>query len=609
MREDEDRVKVLLVEDNPDDALILRQMLEVASPGRYALRLAENLSNGIRALWEEGADVVLLDLCLPDSGGLDTLERMRRAVSDAPVVVLTGAEDDGLGPEAVRRGAQDFLRKDSLEGPLLVHAVEFARERHRMTGRMAAVLEELRSREEDLWRLSRNSADAILVLDPNQNVLFGNPAAEELFGRRFESAEEEVVDVPCGGVEATEMRVSRPDGTERTAEVRVVEIDWQGRAARLATIRDVTDRRKAEARVRESEERVQSLREDYFRIATHDFLAPLATVQGVVELIQGLDPGDHREVMDGYLQLILEQVRHLHGLARDFMDVESLADGGPRLHREALPPAGAVREALRDYGTVAASAGVSVTEAVEEGLPPLWADRERVHQVLSNLVSNALRHTPRGGGVTLRAARHPQGLCLSVEDTGEGIPLEEQGQIFDRYHQVRSPGRRRHGGAGLGLAICRQVVEAHGGKIWVESVPGEGSAFRFTLPAAGRPVLRVLVVDDDPDVLELLRRFFVGLGDCEADIHAARTGPEAVSILSYREVDLVLCDCRLPGLDGFELLHMVKSTHPSLPVWMMTAYGDLYPAGAMLGMGADRYLAKPFRFPELQQLVAGMLSR
>jgi signal transduction histidine kinase len=141
-------------------------------------------------------------------------------------------------------------------------------------------------------------------------------------------------------------------------------------------------------------------------------------------------------------------------------------------------------EVLSEIEVARARAGVAVEVRVPEGLPPAMADRERIHQVLFNLVDNALRFTPPGGRVTLSAEAQDRAVRVRVEDTGVGIPPEHLPYLFERFYRADAARSRGDGGTGIGLAICRSVVEAHGGRIWAESEPGRGSVFTFELPAA-----------------------------------------------------------------------------------------------------------------------------
>jgi signal transduction histidine kinase len=172
----------------------------------------------------------------------------------------------------------------------------------------------------------------------------------------------------------------------------------------------------------------------------------------------------------------------MNRLIQDLLDVTRVEAGQVALERAALPTRAVVAEAIEAQKTLAAAASVELRLDAGEHLPDLFADRHRVLQVLENLIGNALKFTPSGGRVTVGAVPRAGSVLCYVRDTGSGIPAEDQPHLFDRFWQARLRRAEKRSGAGLGLAIVKGIVEAHGGRIWVESAPGEGSTFYFTLP-------------------------------------------------------------------------------------------------------------------------------
>lgn len=182
-----------------------------------------------------------------------------------------------------------------------------------------------------------------------------------------------------------------------------------------------------------------------------------------------------------FLDAAAEDVERLTGLVHDLLDLSKLDAGRLELRLEGTPVADLVAAPVRGVRVQAEAAGVAVSAEIPDGVPPVVADARQVAHVLTNLLSNALRFTPRGGHVRVSARAAPGGMVeIAVED--EGIPPDVQGRVFERF--VQAPGEKASGGSGLGLAIAREVVEAQGGTIRVDSVPGEGATFAFTLPAA-----------------------------------------------------------------------------------------------------------------------------
>ncbi|HEX6370819.1 MAG TPA: hybrid sensor histidine kinase/response regulator [Longimicrobium sp.] len=370
-------VRILLVEDNPGDARLLRFTLAEAESLRFDLVHAARLSEALDAIGTAPADVVLLDLSLPDAHGMETVTRMLQAAPDVPIIVLTGLTDETVAVQAVQAGAQDYLVKGSVDGGTLARAIRYAMERKRMETERAGLL--------------RNEQEA--------------------------------------------------------------------RAA-------------AEAAV--------NARDEVLRIVAHDIGNSLSAVKiHAMVLERTLPPGDAEA------RKRTEAIRHLtqqmDRLRQDLLDVAAIEAG--RLSFE--PGETALAEVVDDVlGTVAGMAGekaLAVESCVAAGLPAVWADRERLHQVLSNLVGNAVKFTPAEGSIRVSAMLDGEEVRVAVADTGPGIPAEHLENVFDRFWQARST---RRAGAGLGLAIARGVVEAHGGRITARSEVGRGTTFEFTLPVA-----------------------------------------------------------------------------------------------------------------------------
>lgn len=359
---------------------------------------------------------------------------------------------------------------------------------HDVTGRKRMEAE-LRSANESLRALIRASPAAIVSIDPDGTVRTWNSAAERIFG--WSAAE--VLDRPLPtvpddhrdefrfllhryargeSVTGLETRRRRRDGSVVDVSISAAPMhDDTGRVCGvMALVEDITERKRVEAE-----------REKFLEVISHDLRNPLSTVLlSASAALQARLPLEHREYVHGQLGRVTLAAEQMSRLINDLSDAASLESGHFTLDRRAHLPAFLLREAAEVLGPLAEDRGVRL--AVEPcDAPPVTADAGRVLQVLSNLVGNAIRFSPQRGVVTLRADAVAEGVRFSVSDTGPGIAEEHLPHLFDRYWQAR---RTPRGGAGLGLAIAKGIVEAHGGRIRVESAPGEGATFHFTLPHA-----------------------------------------------------------------------------------------------------------------------------
>ena len=228
---------------------------------------------------------------------------------------------------------------------------------------------------------------------------------------------------------------------------------------------------------------VDQLKSDMVSTVSHELKTPLTGVQMAVHLLLEEIVGPLNPKQVELLMAARQDSDRLLGIVNDLLDLTRIEQGRVALDLRAVAPAELVGEAVERFEARAHDAGLTLKSGATAGLPAVGADRERVGHIFDNLLGNALAHTPRGGRVSVAAEPDGDGFVrFRVGDTGEGIPPEHLSQIFEKFYRV--PGSETKGGAGLGLAIAREIVAAHGGQMEVRSVPGEGSEFTFTLPAA-----------------------------------------------------------------------------------------------------------------------------
>lgn len=269
-------------------------------------------------------------------------------------------------------------------------------------------------------------------------------------------------------------------GRTRGAPYDAADLEVAGELARRAAL--ALDN----ARAYEAARAATAAREEVLAVVSHDLRNPLNAVTMCASLLEdGADERGWRQQEVRLVRTLLSAAGQMERLVQDLVEVQALESGARELRTEAVEAKVLVEGAAELFHAQAAGGAVRLGCEVAPGLPPVRADRARVLQLLSNLLGNALKHTPRGGAVTLSAAADGEGAVrLTVRDTGPGIAPDDLPHVFDRFWQAR---RGAAGGLGLGLAIARAIAEAHGGRIWAESREGEGSAFHFTLPAAAGP--------------------------------------------------------------------------------------------------------------------------
>ena len=369
-------------------------------------------------------------------------------------------------------------------------------------------------------------------------------------------------------------------------------------------------------------EEVARLRAEFLGMVSHELRTPLTSIKGSTTTL--LDPSENLTVAEReqFHRIIDSQTDRMRSLVGDLLDVAHIETGTLSVIPE---PSDIVALVDTARGTFLAGGGRGELEfSVQGDIPPVMADRQRIVQVLVNLLSNAEKYSPHQLPIQIEATRQEELVEVSVSDQGHGIPAERMATLFRRF--MRSERDEEYLGSGLGLAICKGIVEAHGGRIWAESDgPGKGSCFRFTLPMAEsvmsrshlrpdwistqiepfeeRP--RVLVVDDNPETLRYVRDTLNKSG-----YTPIVTGDPlgAVRLMAENDPNLILLDMMLPGTNGVELMKdlMVIS---NVPVIFLSAYGQDDIVASAYEMGAADYIVKPFSPAELAARIGAVLRR
>ena len=340
---------------------------------------------------------------------------------------------------------------------------------------------------------------------------------------------------------------------------------------------------------------------EFLASMSHELRTPLNAVIGFSEVLIDQLFGELNERQTEYLHDIRNSGRHLLDLLNEILDLSKVEAGQMVLEPSTFLVGGALEYALSLVRERAAAHDITLAVEVDPRVPVIEADELRFKQVVLNLVSNAVKFTPDGGTVSVRAALEGDELQVTVTDSGIGVPAEDRERIFESFQQG-GRGAPKEEGTGLGLTLSRRIVELFGGRMWLESVVGSGSTFGFAVPAPQRrardadqtarlpeelPV--VLLVDDDRASLELMTAY---LSDATARVVKARDGVEALELTRQVLPAAVVLDIQLPRLDGWQVLADLKADPDlaSIPV-VIASVVDERPRG--LSLGADAYLLKP----------------
>jgi len=516
---DRQPLSVLLVDDTPANLVALKAILD--SPA-YTLFAASSGPEALHVLQRENIKIVLLDVIMPDMDGFEVARRMKAAAQTRliPILFLTAvATDSNYVYRAYDVGAVDYLvkplDKEMVRKKVAVFA-ELVRQREQIE-RHGEELRELQRREYELriaelriagdrryrklvdgidhaigWTadeslrltfISRQAA-AILgyplaeFLEPDFWLKHIHPEDRDRVIALFRKALVEGSDLVCNH------RVVAPDGrtiwlhTGVSGEPPVAGVPLELHGFSV----DVTDLKDAEERAR----RATQARDNLLAIVSHDLRNPLYSIKLSAGML-GREIANPEDAARAFKQVatIVRAAERMEHLIAELLDLAQLEAGGLAIQRKALDTAALIHDSLEMFRPAADEKRLHFEGESTPGVIA-YADRDRVLQVLSNLLGNAIKFTPDGGWILLRVVATDGEAHFSVADTGPGIASEELPNIWRRFWQAR-----RDVGIGLGLTIAKALVEAHGGRIWVESEPGAGTTFHFTLPLARAEVERV----------------------------------------------------------------------------------------------------------------------
>jgi PAS domain S-box-containing protein len=420
-----------------------------------------------------------------------------------------------------------------------------------------------------------------------------------------------------------EYRIIRADGAVRWVEgVGQVFRDADGRPDHMVGVcSDVTERKQAEEALKEADRR----KDEFLAVLSHELRNPLNAVIGWAQILRSAAVSPERATQG--LEVIERNARAEAQMVESLLDLSRVSAGKLELNKERVDIASVVQTATEAARPVASAKGLTLDVVVSSSPAIIVGDDGRLQQVIGNLLSNALKFTPSGGRVQIRLDRVDSRIQIQVADDGEGISADFLPLVFERFTQADTGKERRYAGLGLGLAIVRELVHAHGGTVAAES-PGEGKGSTFTvmLPvaavanvpteqmteAAFEPLtqsvadLHVLVVDDDQDARDLLALTLESQG---AAVQTVSSAAEALEIIRQHSFHVLLADIGMPDEDGYALIRTLRELERErrrrrLPAIAVTAYASASDGEQALAAGYDLHLPKPVAPTALVRAVA-----
>lgn len=517
-------IKVLVVEDDPFIQDMLASILE--SAGYLIVKVANGQEALDMLVGDAGIQLIVSDVNMPVMDGLQLIKEVRSRGLEVPIIMVTGVTSIAVAVDALSSGAIDYVLKDEGIENTIIITVKRALAKHQLklhnmqlVADLARKTTELENTLSSLTAIISNMPDGLLVADADRRIALANPA----LGRMFAIDETQLIGKKCqqafhgnlaplfemtlassgraaavsmdlanghaGSAVAAAIGKKNPAGADRPEEF----------LGNLVIVRDVT-----------SEREIERMKDDFLSTVSHELRTPLTSVLGfakviarklndvVFPLVPTVDAKTVRTVQQigDNLAIIVAEGERLTALINDVLDISKMEAGKVEWKHEPASIPGILEHAIAATRSLFERKEVGIVTEIAADLPPVCCDRDRIIQVAINLLSNAVKFTDRGS-VSVAARRRRPGdppladggdfVVVAVSDTGIGIADRDIKNIFEKFKQVGDTLTDRPKGSGLGLPICRQIVESHGGRIWAESCIGSGSVFSFTLPVAAGP--------------------------------------------------------------------------------------------------------------------------
>jgi PAS domain S-box-containing protein len=625
---------VLVADDNAD----MRQYIVRLLGEHYRIEAVSDGEAAMAAVRKCTPDLILTDVMMPRLDGFGVLKQLRAdpGTSGVPVIMLSARAGEESRVEGMEAGADDYLVKPFSAKELLARVsahLQMARLR-RDAG------ESLRKSEERFQSFMRNNPMTAYVKDGDGRYLYVNRTAEEMFRRPREEwigrtdfdlfPEEEARQyrqndrLVLASHTTTKVveTVAKRDGMHFLLSFKFPLEDDGGHSLLGGMSLDITEQKRAEDALREADRR----KDRFLAILAHELRNPLAPIRTALEVLKlsGIDEPTAKEA-----RLVMErQVHQMVRLIDDLLDVSRISTGKLRLQRQRLELAAVVGNAVELVRPAVEKAKHRLTISLPAEPVHLDADPVRVAQVVSNLLTNAVKYTDEGGRIRLTAGRRGETVEISVADTGIGIPKEMLGRLFEMFVQVEESMERSKGGLGIGLWLVKSLVDLHGGTIEARSDgPGKGSEFVVRLPAAeqvpspaarqtvtGSPMpsvgtkRRMLIVDDNVDSANMLRMNMRMLGH---DVRTAHDGEAALAAAAEYRPEIMLLDIGLPKMNGYDVARHIRehAWGRDIALIALTGWGQEDDRRLAKEAGFDHHLVKPVDIELLKTLIDDLFDK
>lgn len=533
-------MKVLLIEDNKADYVLIKNMIEEYKNEKIDLHWVSRLKSGIERAENEEFDIVLLDLGLPDSNGLETFETLYKKFNSLPIIILSGLEDEYIAIIAVRNGAQDYLAKNNLNPQILNRAMKYAIERKQTE-------DAIRESEEKFKVIFNESLDVIIIIDSYSGLIYNiNPAAYSILGykkkmlvgrhyskilpeEKFFNDENFLSKVSINGAVFESLNFLKADGSKIPMDLSATIIPWGKNKAILVSLRDASERINVEKAIsnlnRELEKRVvdrtnqlestmealkseinfrsraedklkeakneitkawlrekelNELKTRFITMVSHEYRTPLSVISSSAEFLELYDKNENPDKFKKHLKKILNSVESMTSLLENVMIVEQINSAGFSPNLEFTHFENYLNAICSSFAIANFNSHTVKIEISYQEVDEIKIEKQLMKYVIFNLLDNAFKFSEIGSTITIDISIYKNELQMSVSDSGIGIKEEEISFVFEPFH--KSSDLSNASGFGIGLHIVKTCLKVLRGDVYIDSKVGKGTSVQIRIP-------------------------------------------------------------------------------------------------------------------------------
>ncbi|MGZ3903497.1 MAG: response regulator [Bacteroidia bacterium] len=642
-------IKVLYVEDDLIDQKAFQRYIKNHDID-LNYEIASSVEEAKELLSKNNYDVVITDYLINTETGFVIID----AVKNVPVIFLTGQGNQKVAVEAMKKGAFDYLVKESTGNYLemLVAAIEKAFRHGNTQKKLAEAQQEIKKL---VWTLGQIN-NSIIMLNKDGKVEWINKGFEELFGYTLEEVKNKTLNefrkeeisnkrapdiltevIQKKGIVTRESKIINKQGKEYFIYTTITPVEYKEGTIETIIIvdTDISDKKKIENELilaKEKAEAAAVTKQQFLANMSHEIRTPVNAIMGIMHMLENTEQPETRKK---YMQLITNASNNLLNIINDILDISKMEVGKMVIDKTDFNIRDLVLNIRESMKYRAEEKGLQLNCNISREVPPeLLGDPARLNQILINLVGNSIKFTEKGKiDISVKVAscsKNRVTLLFIVSDTGIGIAENARNHLFEYFHQVHSDATRQYGGTGLGLAIIKRLTEIQNGKVWFASKENEGSDFyvelTFDISTAKKEKAKVppkfessqllrgkkILLVEDEALNQMVARHILET-EMGAEIEIASNGKIAVEKLEKKDFDLVIMDIQMPEMNGYDATKYIREKMPfpknETPILAMTAHAFNEEKIKCMEAGMNEFISKPIHIEELGQKLKSLLIK